>query len=222
MGKIAGIPCIECDYRFTDDTPAGRNRCPNCYTEYRLVIDTSLGIKELVPYTPLSSVSHSKTPEVVMGKIKDDALKAEAVYLQSFLPKDDECFFCHQELTFLSTIHGLIRNGRVMVEKNSTDVVRNKDGSSEVFHNSNMVPLPENIAVKTKKVVSCPNCIDKLYKVFPPEKNMVEDRWSKKTGARKQHYTRKVEAGSGWEAKADGESFYREPDKVISRKVRVV
>ena len=220
MGKKAGIPCLECDYRFSDDIEAGRNKCPNCYTEYRLIVDPVSGDKELKPYKALSSseVSLGKTPEIVMRKA-DEATKLEALYLHSMLPKNGECAFCHKELTFANTIRGKMKTGKVFVDKTSTDYVKFKDGHDEVFHNTQSFPLPESVAIKTKTVDCCIDCVGQLVKVLPAEKNTVQDRWSKKTGARRQHYSRNVDEGSSGRDQFNKRDI-PEPDRVISHSER--
>lgn len=221
MGRKSGIPCIECDFRFSDDALPGKNKCPNCHTEYRLIVDPVSGNKELKLYAAVGSsslVSLTKTPEIVKRKC-DESLKIEALILHSALPKENECHFCRKELTFATTVRGKIKTGKVYVDKNSTDFIQFKDGSSQVFHNVNTVALPESVAIKTKTVNVCVDCIGNLVKVLPAEKNTVQDRWSKKTGARRQHYSRNVDEGSSGRDEF-GKRDITPADKVISHSER--
>lgn len=213
MGRDVRIPCLECEHKFTNDTPAGKVKCPNCYTEYRLRRDPISGEERLDPYTPVSSVSLSKTPDMVRGKT-DEATKKETLYLLSLLPRDGECNFCRKPLTFANTVKVKIKTGRVYVDKFSTDFVQYKDGGSEVFHNQERVPLPESVAIKTKNVNVCSDCVSNpsIVRVLPDEVNKTTDRWAKKTGARRQHFSRQVDERTAHEAKADG-MHIRTPDR---------
>lgn len=225
MGKrLAGIPCLECEHRFTDDE-VGKVTCPNCHSEYRLrITDRETGEKILEPYVKVGSsslVSSLRTPGLVKGRT-DEATKKEALLFQSLLPTEDECFVCKKPLTFVNKVRGKIKTGRVYVTKNTTDYVKFKDGSSEVFHNQESFALPESVAIKTKTVNVCIDHVGCLVKVLPTEKNLSTDRWAKKTGARRQHYIRQVDERTAHEAKADGKEIRSMGDshKVISQSKR--
>jgi len=212
MGRDTRIQCLECEHKFNNDTPAGKVICPNCLTEYRLRVNPTSQEQTLTPYVPLSSsfVSLNKTPNMVIRK-SDDAEKAAFVPL----PNDDECWFCRRKLTFMTTVRGKVKAGKLLVEKRSTEVVTFVDGEREVIHGKEMVPLPETIAYKTKTVNSCPDCMGKLVKVIPQEKTTTTDKWAKTTGARRQHFSRSVDASTRHEAREEREKEY-DPKYVVS------
>lgn len=206
MAKKAGIPCGECDYRFSDSWKKGRNQCPNCLSEW-VFSPGEFGECVMRPWKPLKSEStlkdYARSKPVFVGKASPEAMAA----LPPFPKKEDidhtYCYFCHNEVGYHNSNLGLIETKQPLIQTRSKSFYNRATGAYTV------VPEEYIAGMKKLKVTSCAGCVDKLAEVLPQPENLAVDRWSKSTGARAQHYTRNVSEDRRHEAKEPFERRFK-------------